>query len=146
MPKINSSTGATAEGMTGIVEHGAPLNDGRTLSELDPERNLDGTLVPGEHPDADRYLDDVEHERSGVAVTDPEPRRLESDEDRAERERREAEQGESGENGKRDEKSGVTPLDVKAAKSENGKDGEDVSAGGSSAASQPKTATSPGKK
>lgn len=50
MPKANYG-GATAAGMTGIVEHGAPLADGRTLSELDPELNLDGTLIEGEHPD-----------------------------------------------------------------------------------------------
>ena len=50
MPKANHG-GATAAGMTGIVEHGAPLADGRTLSELDPELNLDGTLIEGEHPD-----------------------------------------------------------------------------------------------
>lgn len=46
MPKTNDGGGATYAGFTGVVEHA----DGR-LSELDPERNLDGTLVEGEHPD-----------------------------------------------------------------------------------------------
>lgn len=50
MPKTNDATGASYAGFTGVVEHGAPLQDGRTLSELDPERNLDGTLIEGEHP------------------------------------------------------------------------------------------------
>jgi hypothetical protein len=51
MPKTNDNTGATAAGFSGIVEHAAPINDGRKLSELDPELNLDGTLIKGEHPD-----------------------------------------------------------------------------------------------
>ena len=44
MPKTNQG-GATYVGATGVVEHGAPLADGRLLSELDPERNLDGSLM-----------------------------------------------------------------------------------------------------
>lgn len=67
MPKTNDG-GSTAAGSTGIVEHGAPLPDGRLLSELDPERNLDGTLIEGEHPDHE----DGE-EREAIAPTDPRP-------------------------------------------------------------------------
>jgi hypothetical protein len=51
MPKTNDQTGASYAGFSGVVEHGAPLDDGRVLSELDPERNLDGTLIEGDHPD-----------------------------------------------------------------------------------------------
>lgn len=69
MPKTNHG-GATAAGMTGVVEHGAPLADGRTKSELDPERNLDGTLIEGEHPD---HADGEERETTNIPVTDPEP-------------------------------------------------------------------------
>lgn len=50
MPKTNDG-GATAAGFSGVVEHGAPLPDGRMKSELDPELNLDGTLIEGDHPD-----------------------------------------------------------------------------------------------
>jgi len=67
MPKTNDG-GATYAGTTGVVEHGAPLPDGRTLSELDPERNLDGTLIEGEHPD---HADG--EEREVVVPTDPQP-------------------------------------------------------------------------
>lgn len=74
MPKTNDNSGATAAGMTGIVEHGAPINDGRVLSELDPERNLDGTLIEGEHPD---HADG--EKREAVTTTDPRP--IESNED-----------------------------------------------------------------
>lgn len=51
MPKTNDQTGATAAGFSGIVEHGAPIDNGTKFSELDPELNLDGTLIEGEHPD-----------------------------------------------------------------------------------------------
>lgn len=51
MPKTNDQTGATAAGFSGIVEHAAPIDNGTKLSELDPELNLDGTLIDGEHPD-----------------------------------------------------------------------------------------------
>jgi hypothetical protein len=51
MPKTNDQTGASYAGFSGVVEHGAPLDDGRVLSELDPELHLDGTLIEGEHPD-----------------------------------------------------------------------------------------------
>jgi hypothetical protein len=69
MPKTNQG-GATAAGMQGVVEHGAPLADGRTLSELDPERNLDGTLIEGEHPD---HADGEKRETAPLSATDPEP-------------------------------------------------------------------------
>src|SRR3982750_3861247 len=78
MPKANHG-GATAAGMEGIVEHGAPLADGRVLSELDPERNLDGTLIEGEHPDHE----DGE-ERETTPVSDPRPLEpVYADEDKA---------------------------------------------------------------
>jgi hypothetical protein len=67
MPKTNQG-GATYAGTKGVVQHGAPLADGRVLSELDPERNLDGTLIDGEHPDRE----DGE-EREVVAPTAPQP-------------------------------------------------------------------------
>jgi hypothetical protein len=69
MAKTNDG-GATAAGMSGIVEHGAPLPDGRVFSELDPELNLDGTLIKGEHPDH------AKAQKRNVAVlgaTDPVP-------------------------------------------------------------------------
>lgn len=53
MPKTNNVTGATYAGHEGIVEHAAPLDDGRTLSELNPEKTFDGELIEGEHPDYD---------------------------------------------------------------------------------------------
>lgn len=68
MPKTNDATGATYAGNEGIVEHGAPIEGGRVLSELDPERNLDGTLIEGDHPD---HADG--EERDYVATSDPRP-------------------------------------------------------------------------
>jgi hypothetical protein len=68
MPKANHG-GATAAGMEGIVEHGAPLADGRVLSELDPERNLDGSLIEGEHPDRE----EVDEPRETTPLSDPRP-------------------------------------------------------------------------
>lgn len=68
MPKTNQG-GATAAGFSGIVEHGAPLADGRTLSELDPERNLDGTLIEGEHPDHPKG----EQRETFPVATEPQP-------------------------------------------------------------------------
>lgn len=84
MPKTNDNGGATAAGMTGIVEHGAPINDGRKFSELDPELNLDGTLVEGDHPDHP-----AGEERETVSVSDARPQDRdfgdEVDEDQAKR-------------------------------------------------------------
>lgn len=161
MPKTNDNTGATAAGMSGIVEHGAPLNDGRTLSELDPEVNLDGTLIDGEHPDKDE-ADCVE--RNGVVVTDPipQPGLFETEEQR--QERREDEKRAREEQGDRAERTSAdkthtgeglvtdaksedvrTPADVKAVKADSGKGGEDVSVGSSSAASNSKTDSSSSK-
>lgn len=78
MPKTNDNTGATAAGMTGIVEHGAPLNDGRRLSELDPELNLDGTFIDGEHPDHPAVTDDIKARQNAdpnsIDFTPGEPR------------------------------------------------------------------------
>ena len=54
MPKTNDATGATYAGYTGIVEHAGGAASTRQpagLSELDPEKKLDGTLHEGEHPD-----------------------------------------------------------------------------------------------
>src|SRR3954470_18563583 len=65
MPKTNDNTGATAAGFTGIVEHAAPLADGRKFSELDPERNLDGSLIAGEH--ADEQVHEQEQHSPGEA-------------------------------------------------------------------------------
>lgn len=70
MPKTNDYSGATYAGSQGVVEHGAPLADGRRLSELDPERHLDGTLVEGDHPDAE---DRDARETADLGPTDPEP-------------------------------------------------------------------------
>lgn len=83
MPKTNDQTGATYAGNEGVVEHGAPIEGGRILSELDPERNLDGTLIEGDHPD---HADG--EERDYVATTDPRPL-PDAAEDRAEDENRE---------------------------------------------------------
>src|SRR3954469_15254564 len=76
MPKTNDQTGATYVGNEGVVQHGAPIEGGRVLSELDPERNLDGTLIEGDHPDHE----DGE-ERDYVATSDPRPLPDESGED-----------------------------------------------------------------
>src|SRR3954468_10389689 len=76
MPKTNDATGATYAGNEGVVQHGAPIEGGRIFSELDPERNLDGTLIEGEHPDHE----DGE-ERDYVTTTDPRPLPDDSDRD-----------------------------------------------------------------
>lgn len=68
MPKTNDQTGATYAGNEGVVEHGAPIEGGRILSELDPERNLDGTLIEGEHPDREEP-----EKRDFAYTTDPRP-------------------------------------------------------------------------
>ena len=82
MPKTNDNTGATYAGNQGIVEHGAPIEGGRVLSELDPELNLDGTLIEGEHPDHPKG-----EQREHVSPSDPEPQPVDApaDEDDAKR-------------------------------------------------------------
>lgn len=82
MPKTNDNTGATYAGNEGVVQHGAPIEGGRILSELDPEKNLDGTLIDGEHPDREEG-----EERDFAYTTDPRP--IERDEERAEDDNRE---------------------------------------------------------
>lgn len=80
MPKTNDQTGATYAGNEGVVEHGAPIEGGRILSEIDPERNLDGSLIEGDHPDHQEP-----EVREFVSPTDPRPitppRGQEADED-----------------------------------------------------------------
>lgn len=73
MPKTNDAAGATYAGHTGIVEHAGGYSSTRPggLSELDPEKNLDGTLIEGDHPDhpdKDKSEDDLKREG---AVADP---------------------------------------------------------------------------
>lgn len=110
MPKTNDATGASAAGMQGIVQHGAPINDGRILSELDPELNLDGTLIEGDHPD---HADGEERDVAGVATTDPEPQPVDEpveDEDDA------AKRGQDEKTEVRPEPVGkATPADVPAS-------------------------------
>lgn len=55
MPKTNDATGATYAGYEGVVEHAGGFGSTRPggLSEVHPEKNLDGTLIDGEHPDID---------------------------------------------------------------------------------------------
>ena len=71
MPKITHGGGATADGLVGIVDdaNGNPW-------ELDPERNVDGTLKNGEHPDRE------DREASTPAGPDDEPR-LRGDDEKA---------------------------------------------------------------
>lgn len=81
MPKTNDQTGATYAGMTGVVEHGAPLSDGRTLSELDPERELYGELIEGEHPNhPDGEKRDVTQADAPADIEPIQPREDTSDE------------------------------------------------------------------
>ena len=73
MPKTNDATGATYAGHTGVVEHAGGYSSTRPggLSELDPEKALDGTLLEGDHPDhpdKDKSEDELKHEG---AVADP---------------------------------------------------------------------------
>jgi len=121
MPKTNDATGATYAGNEGVVQHGAPIEGGRIYSELDPERNLDGTLIDGDHPD---HADG--EERDYVATTDPRPLADAADED--ERDEDEARANPAGENLDRnaptagkgaaqdDSSSAVTPATVKPAR------------------------------
>lgn len=81
MPKTNDQTGATYAGNEGVVEHGAPIEGGRILSELDPERNLDGTLIEGDHPD---HADG--EERDFAYTTDPRPLPDATEDEESERE------------------------------------------------------------
>lgn len=67
MPKTSHGGGATAAGMEGVV---VDARDRRW--ELDPERNLDGTLVEGEHPDHENG-DDSERDVDTLTV-DNQPR------------------------------------------------------------------------
>lgn len=73
MPKTNDGGGATYAGYTGVVEHAGGAGSTRPggLSELDPEKNLDGTLTDGDHPDhPDRDKSEDELHREG-AFADP---------------------------------------------------------------------------
>jgi hypothetical protein len=73
MPKTNDGGGATYAGYTGVVEHAGGIASTRPggLSELDPEKNLDGTLIEGDHPDhPDADKSEEELHREG-AVADP---------------------------------------------------------------------------
>lgn len=72
MPKIAHGEGATAEGLAGVVDDA----QGR-LWELDPERNTDGTLKDGDHPDRE------EREANEPTGPDDEPH-LQRDEQRDE--------------------------------------------------------------
>jgi len=78
MPKTNDNTGATYAGNQGVVEHGAPIEGGRIFSELDPELNLDGTLIEGDHPDHPKG-----EERDYVAPSEVEPQPVDSPADEA---------------------------------------------------------------
>lgn len=48
MAKKSEATGATALGQTGIVQ-----DANQRLWEVDPERDVNGNLIEGEHPDRD---------------------------------------------------------------------------------------------
>lgn len=125
MPKTNDQSGATYAGTEGIVEHGATLNNGSKFSQVDPERDLAGNAIPGEHPDRE----DLPTAATDLTPINPvgDEHAGETAEQRAEREQREA----------ADELSREQNEDEKSVKG-----GEDVSAGTSSVASQPKTETS----
>lgn len=75
MPKIAHGTGATADGLGGIVDDA----EGQ-LWELDPERERDGALKDGEHPDRDEREtvepagpDDEPHLQRDEVVSEEEP-------------------------------------------------------------------------
>lgn len=79
MPKTNDATGATYEGHEGIVEHAGGRGSTRPggLSEVDPNRELDGSVVEG-YESEDREIED----REGAAPA--EPRLQETGEEEAE--------------------------------------------------------------
>ena len=68
MPKTNDATGATYEGHEGIVEHAGGRGSTRLggLSEVDPNRELDGSVIEG-YESEDRDLE----EREGGAPAEP---------------------------------------------------------------------------
>ncbi len=87
MPKTNDASGATYEGHEGVVEHAGGYASTRRpdgLSELDPSRNLDGTVVEGFESD-EREIEDRD---AGVAEVGPvlPVERVIPDEDDAKRE------------------------------------------------------------
>jgi hypothetical protein len=68
MPKTNDVTGATYEGHEGIVEHAGGRGSTRLggLSEVDPSRELNGSVVEGFESD-EREIE----EREGGAPAEP---------------------------------------------------------------------------
>jgi len=65
MPKINPDSNASAEGMEGIVQHATGK-----LSELDPSRDVDGSVYPGFESD-EREIEDEEREEPRVDPDGP---------------------------------------------------------------------------
>lgn len=72
MPKTNDNTGATYAGYEGVVEHAGGPGSTRPggLSELDPSRNLDGSVVDNFESD-ERELDDRDGPLSVVGEVRP---------------------------------------------------------------------------
>ena len=67
MPKTNDATGATYAGYRGVVEHAGGAGSTRPggMSEVSPERNLDGSLIEGDHPDIEADADQGERYAEG---------------------------------------------------------------------------------
>lgn len=63
MPKINPDSNASAEGMEGIVTHATGK-----LSELDPSRDVDGSVYP-EFESDERELEDHDSDANGPHLT-----------------------------------------------------------------------------
>lgn len=79
MPKTNDETGASYEGHEGVVSHA----DGR-LSEVNPERNLDGSLIDGDHPNVEAVeRDEPVAEDDDLRLVDDAPAESEEKEEKS---------------------------------------------------------------
>lgn len=85
MPKTNDATGATYDGYQGVVEHAGGAGSTRPggLSELDPSRNIDGSVVDGFESD-EREISEEEPNALGADVTPIAPASEGDEPDRAE--------------------------------------------------------------
>lgn len=101
MPKTNDATGATYAGYRGVVEHAGGAGSTRPggMSEVNPELNLDGSLIEGDHPDMEADAEQGERFSEGnvtpAVAGDVTP--VERSEDNAEGEEHPADEAKSGE-------------------------------------------------
>lgn len=134
MPKTNDATGATYAGYEGVVEHAGGFGSTRPggLSQLDPNREVDGSVVEGFESE-EREIED----REGAVGADFAEVHPIKDSDRSEDEDRERQDSDAG---RRD-------AEIESARTgeTDGEGGDSTSAGASSSGSSRTRASSAAK-